>query len=115
MPTERVGMAGKQQFQVDPAALSGYSSRMAALAQDVHQVAASHLAGNRSVPADAFGDVGQEAGVHTALSAHISQLHDHVRATATTVSDLGGKVSVAHNDYAFDEQDKADRFRGQLT
>jgi hypothetical protein len=115
MPMEGVGMAGNQRFQVDPAALSGYSSRMAALAQDVHQVAASHLAGNRSVPADAFGDVGQEAGVHTALSAHISQLHDHVRATATTVSDLGGKVSVAHNDYAFDEQDKADRFRGTLT
>ena len=108
-------MAGKQQFQVDPAALSGYSSRMAALAQDVHQVAASHLAGNRAVPADAFGDVGREAGLHTALSAHISQLHDHVRATATTVSDLGGKVSVAHNDYAFNEQDKADRFRGTLT
>jgi hypothetical protein len=108
-------MAGKQQFQVDQAALSGYSSRMATLAQDVHQVAANHLAGNCSVPADAFGDVGSEAGVHTALSAHISELHDHVRATATTVSDLGGKVSVAHKDYAFNEQDKADRFRGQLT
>jgi hypothetical protein len=113
-------MAGKQQFQVDQAALSGYSSRMATLAQDVHQVAANHLAGNRSVPADAFGDVGREAGVHTALSAHITQLHDHVRATATTVSDLGGRVSVAHNDYAVNEQDsadrfRADRFRGQLT
>jgi hypothetical protein len=108
-------MAGKQQFQVDPAALSGYSSRMATLAQDVHQIAANHLAGNCAVPPDAFGDVGREAGVHTALSAHISQLHDHVRATATTVSDLGGRVSVAHNDYAFNEQDKADRFRGQLT
>jgi uncharacterized protein YukE len=109
-----MGMAGMQ-FQVDPAALSGYASRMATLAQDVHQVAASHLAGNRAVPADAFGDVGREAGVHAALSAHISQLHDHVHATATTVSDLGDKVSMAHNDYAFNEQDKADRFRGQLT
>jgi hypothetical protein len=108
-------MAGKRQFQVDPTALSGYSSRMATLAQDVHQIAANHLAGNCSVPADAFGDVGREAGVHTALSAHISRLHDHVRATATTVSDLGGRVSVAHNDYAFNEQDEADRFRGRLT
>jgi len=59
-------MAGKQQFQVDQSALAGYSSRMATLAQDVHQVAANHLAGNRSVRADTFGDVGREAGVRKA-------------------------------------------------
>ncbi|HEX9334970.1 MAG TPA: type VII secretion target [Pseudonocardiaceae bacterium] len=108
-------MAGRQRFEVDPAALSEYSARMATLAADVRQVAATHLAGNRSVPADAFGDVGREAGVHTALAAAINQLHDHVHATATTVADLGTKVGVAHNDYAFDEQDKAERFRGMLT
>lgn len=107
-------MAGRQHFQVDPAALTGYSARMAALAADVRDVATTRLAGNRSVPADSFGDVGREAGVHSALSAHISQLHDHVHATATTVADLGTKVGVAHNDYAFDEQDKADRFHGLL-
>jgi hypothetical protein len=108
-------MTGRERFQVDPAALTDYAARMATLAHDVHAVAASHLAGNRSVPADAFGDLGREVGVHTALSAHISQLHDHVRATGTTVADLGTAVSVAHNDYAFDEQDKADRFRGLAT
>jgi hypothetical protein len=107
-------MAGRQHFQVDPAALTGYSARMAALAADVRDVATTRLAGNRSVPADAFGDVGREAGVHSALSAHISQLHDHVHATATTVADLGTKVGVAHDDYAFDEQDKAERFHGLL-
>lgn len=101
-----------QQFQVDPAALADYSARMTSLAADVRQVAVSRLAGNRAVPADAFGDVGREAGVHTALSAHISQLHDHVHATADTVADLGAKVGVAHADYRYDEQDKADRFRG---
>lgn len=103
-----------QQFHVDTAALSGYSSRMASLASDVHQVAATRLAGNRSVPADAFGDVGRELGVHTALSDHISQLHDHVHATARSVADLGTKVGVARTDYTLDEQDKADRFRGVL-
>jgi hypothetical protein len=101
-------------FQVDPTALTGYAARMATLATDVHQVAAARLAGNRSVPADTFGDVGREAGVHSALSAHISRLHDHVHATAATVADLGTKVGVAHDDYAFDEQDKAEGFRGLL-
>jgi hypothetical protein len=105
----------RQEFHVETAALSGYSTRMAALASDVHQVAATRLAGNRSVPADAFGDVGREAGVHTALSAHISQLHDHVHAAANTVAELGTKVGVAGADYTFDEQDKADRFRGVLS
>ena len=104
----------RQEFHVETAALAGYSTRMAALASDVHQVAATRLAGNRSVPADAFGDVGREAGVHTALSAHISQLHDHVHATADTVADLGAKVGVARDDYTVDEQDKAERFRGVL-
>ena len=103
-----------QEFHVDPAALSGYSARMASLASDVRQVAATRLAGNRSVPADAFGDVGRELGVHTALSNHISQLHDHVHATAGTVADLGTKVGVARDDYSLDEQDKAERFRGIL-
>jgi hypothetical protein len=55
------------------------------------------------VPADMFGDVGRESGVHTALSAHLSQLHDHVRSTASTVADLGTKVGVAHDDYMVDE------------
>jgi hypothetical protein len=36
-------------------------------------------------------------------------------AQVDTMSEQGDRVSLVHNDYAFNEQDKADRFRNQLT
>jgi hypothetical protein len=104
-------VTGRQHLNTDPAALAAYAARTGDLADQVRQVAARHLAGNRSVPADCFGDLGREAGVHTALSAHISDLHDTVHGVAGTVDGLGRAVGVAGDDYTADEQDKADIFR----
>jgi hypothetical protein len=105
-------MSGNQRIYADKAALAEYSSRAGSLADDVRGTAAATLANNRSIPEDCFGDVGREVGVHSALSSHISDLHDHVQRTASAVDGLGSAVTTARTDYEYDEQDKADRFKG---
>jgi hypothetical protein len=105
-----VQVSGKH-IHTDTAAMADYAARSGRLADSVRGLAGSHLAQHRSVPANCFGDVGAEAGVHSALSDHISGLHDAVHATAGSVDDLGRAVHVAGVDYTLDEQDKASIFQ----
>lgn len=105
-------MSGKQHIHADRAALAQYTSTVTSLADDVRSVAAAKLANNRSIPEDCFGDIGREVGVHSVLSGHISDLHDHVQRAAAGVHGLGRAVDVARTDYEIDEQDKVTRFRG---
>jgi hypothetical protein len=104
-------VSGKHHISTDTAAMADYAVRSGRLADSVRDVAGKHLAQHRSVPADCFGDIGREVGAHSALSAHISGLHDAVQQTAGSVDDLGRAVSVAGNDYVTDDQDKASIFQ----
>jgi len=102
--------AAMSKIDVHLPALQVYVSKNGQLADDVRGVATGKLAGLRSLPADLFGDLGQESGLHGHLGSQIGELHDHVHATAEAMHGLGRSVHDAHNDYVQNDQDHQDIF-----
>ncbi len=99
-----------EDISVELSALSGYAKRARGLAQDVRAVATGQLAGHRSIPPTLLGDLGEETGVHAALAARISELHDHLHELADSMGSLGEAAARARRDYETDEQDAAASF-----
>lgn len=87
-------------------ALEAYADKNRRLADDVRGVALGKLAGLRSLPADMFGDLGHESGLHGHLGSQIGDLHDHVHSTADAIHHLGGSVRDAYTDYVLNDQDQ---------
>lgn len=104
-----IGMADG--ISVDTSDLARYNSRAGALSDEIVGAAKSHLAGNLSLPGNLFGDLGDESGLHSALTDHLDRMHTHMHSVAGSVHDLGQSVHTAKGDYETDEQVFGDQFR----
>src|SRR5947199_10007773 len=98
-------------ISVDTADLARYRAHAGSLSDEIVGAAKKHLAGNLSLPANLFGDLGRESGLRNSLSDHLDRMHQHLHSVAGGVHDLGQAVHTAKGDYEADEQEFGDHFR----
>jgi hypothetical protein len=91
--------------------LGEYVGRNGQLSDDIGGATERHLAGHLAISSTMFGDLGEESGLHGAVSDHLNQMHGHVHRLAGSVRDLGQAVDGAKGDYQADEEYHANTYR----
>jgi len=95
-------------YYVDPAALDGYGRAVPGLAAQLGEACVATLSGATSLPADCFGQVGQEVGL-TAAFQHVATAEvDALARAAAALDALAAAVRAANTDYAQQDTDHAD-------
>ncbi|HEY8373049.1 MAG TPA: hypothetical protein VIL00_09930 [Pseudonocardiaceae bacterium] len=98
---------GEQGFRVDEEALASYAHQAPGLAQELSQVGGDALSSAVSVPADCFGRLGQEIGLHAAFHQAAQATVDAVTAAADGLGGLGRAVADSLAGYQRQDADTA--------
>lgn len=94
-------------YYVDPAALDAYGSAVPDLAAQLGETGTATLSGAASLPADCFGQVGQEVGLTAAFQQAAMAEVDALAGAAAALDALAAAVRTANTDYAQQDADHA--------
>ncbi|MCP2260479.1 Protein of unknown function (DUF2580) [Streptoalloteichus tenebrarius] len=98
---------GEQGFGVVEEALETYAGRVPGLADELGKVGSSTLNGVTSLPADCFGKLGQEVGLHGAFQKAAQSQVDGLKAVSEGLDGLAGAVRGALGSYRQQDADTA--------
>lgn len=95
-------------YYVDPAALDTYGRAVPGLAAELGETGVATLSGATSLPADCFGQVGQEVGLTAAFQQAARAEVDALARAAAALDALAAAVRTANTDYSQQDTDHAD-------
>ncbi|MDQ3990565.1 MAG: hypothetical protein M3291_15500 [Actinomycetota bacterium] len=94
-------------YYADPAALAAYGSAVPGLAAQLDETGSTTLSGVTALPADCFGQVGQEVGLTAAFQQAAQHEVDGLGAAVAALDALATAVRGANTGYAQQDEDHA--------